>query len=304
MNRLARSTLLAAALLAACAAPPERPARPETLFAVTDAGLLVRFAAARPEQLEASLRITGLAAGERIRGIDFRPADGRLYGAGTTGRLYRIDIASGAAVPVGVGNHAAFLQGEEIGFDFNPVVDRIRLVDEHGANLRLHPDTGEVVDANPVTPGVQADGRLRYAMEDPNEGRPARVIGAAYTNAAGAKGTTNYAIDAAQATLVTQGTREGLSPAKPPNTPNSGWLYTVGPLGVNPGGRAGFDIEPTTNAAFAAFTTQGASTLYLVDLRTGAARPLGRIGGEPVRALAVRPLRAPAQGTAAYPGVR
>jgi len=48
--------------------------------------------------------------------------------------------------------------------------------------LRLHPDTGNVVDADAKAPGVQIDVPLACAMEDVNEGKPARIVGAAYTN--------------------------------------------------------------------------------------------------------------------------
>ena len=46
----------------------------------------------------------------------------------------------------------------EWGFDFNPTVDRIRVVNDAGFNLRLHPDTGVIVDSDPNQPGVQLDG--------------------------------------------------------------------------------------------------------------------------------------------------
>jgi hypothetical protein len=52
-----------------------------------------------------------------------------------------------------------------------------------------------------------------------------------------------------------------------------------------------FDIAPRGNAAFAALAPpRGPSVLYTVDLRSGAARALGRIaGGETVVGLAIAP---------------
>ena len=39
---------------------------------------------------------------------------------------------------------APLLDGTEFGVDFNPQVDRLRVVSNSGQNLRLHPDTGAV----------------------------------------------------------------------------------------------------------------------------------------------------------------
>src|SRR4030095_15839230 len=110
--------------------------------------------------------------GENVLGIDFRPATGELYGLGSTSRLYRIDIANGAAVQVGAGPFSPLLSGTDFGFDFNPQSDRIRVVSDAEQNLRLNPDTlATFVDAalNPA----------------------GNVVAAAYTNNfAGAVSTT------------------------------------------------------------------------------------------------------------------
>src|SRR5438132_24794 len=60
--------------------------------------------------------------------------------------------------------------------------------------------------------------------------------------------------------------------------PNDGTLRTIGPLGVHVPPEAGFEIVTDgegKNRGLAAF----ASTLYDVDLATGAATSLGTIGG-------------------------
>jgi Domain of unknown function (DUF4394) len=58
-------------------------------------------------------------------------------------------------------------------------------------------------------------------------------------------------------------------------------LNTVGALGLDASAMVGFDVAPGTGAAFAALTTPGAavSTLYSVDLASGAARRVGPVGG-------------------------
>ena len=293
LSRQTLASLLAlAALTAGCAGTGSSGNHPESesIYAVTAGNALLGFGALRPEAVRSRVQISGLEPGESLVGLDVRPANGRLYAASSAGRLLVIDPHSGMAQPVGTTRFSAFIKAGEIGFDFNPVVDRLRVVDASGTNLRLHPDTGAVVDADPKAEGVQIDGRLAYAPEDPNEGKAARVTGAAYTHGAGAKATTNYAIDSAQAMLVTQGTREGDAPAKPPVTPNAGRLFSIGPLGVAPGERVGFDISHASGAAYVTFTSGTGSVLYSINLETGAATRLGVVGqNEQVRGIAVAP---------------
>jgi hypothetical protein len=289
--RLAAAAL-AAASLASCAMfkpKEEPPLRAEVVVAVTVSNRLIGFNAGRPHRITSNVAITGLDTGETLAGIDFRPASGRLYGAGSTGRLYTIDVATGVATAVGAGSYFAANVGADNGFDFNPAVDRIRVVNERGENLRLHPDTGAVVDGDTNVPGLQLDGRLAYAVGDKGAaGKSPRIVAAAYTNSvAGAKVTTNFAIDAAAGTLVTQGTVQG---APNPVSPNTGRLFTVGALGVKiESGPVSFDISPA-NEGFVSLPCGRHTRVYRIDLATGAATDLGRVGiDEQVRAVAVRP---------------
>ena len=131
------------------------------------------------------------------------------------------------------------------------------MVSNTGQNLRLHPDTGAVVDSNPALEGVQTDGKLMYAAGDENFGKSPMAVGAAYTyNKADTKITTNFALDAAAKTLVTQGSREGVMPAVSPNT---GQLFTIGSLGLA-FNNASFDIQAVTDVAFAALNSDGTSS--------------------------------------------
>ena len=292
-SRLSRVTLALAplAVAAGCATnvPMSQSQRPETVYAVTAANSLVSFNAGVPGKLLTSARLSGLAAGETVAAIDFRPANGRLYAITSAGRLYTIDTASGAATRVGTSDARAMMKSAEVGLNFNPAVDRIRYVGAGGENMRLHPDTGAVVDANPNQEGVQADGMLAYVANDAYASRKPHVTGAAYTNSfAGAKSTTNFVIDTNLGVLATQGSREGTPNAVSPNT---GQLFTVGSLGVKLAGPVAFDIAPNTNAAFATIVPlNGKTTLYEIDLRSGAATMIGVVGsGEPLRGMAVAP---------------
>ncbi|MBM3345955.1 MAG: DUF4394 domain-containing protein [Betaproteobacteria bacterium] len=282
---------LLALLVAGCAAiVPEAPLSPDTIFAITRTNVLIRFNAGRPGQVDSSQAVSGLAAGEKLLGIDFRPANGRLYAAGSSGRLYTLDTGTGAATALATGNFTALVRSEALGFDINPVSDRVHITDGSGSNFRLHPETGSLVDGNPMLAGVQPDAGVGYAREDVHFGRPASVVGVAYTNGPGARETTSFAIDAAQGTLATLGRPEGTTPAKTPFCPSEGRLFTVGRLGVQSGAQVGFDIHPLRRNAYATFQGGELSALYAINLLTGEATRIGIIGsGVSVLGIAIAP---------------
>ncbi len=236
---------------------------------------LIRIDLTDPKRILQRTDITGLGSGLTLLGIDFRPATGGLYGLGSDSRLYLIDTQSGVATAVSATAFTPALSGTAFGFDFNPTVDRIRVVSNTGQNLRLNPITGAV---------AATDANLAYAGTDPNSGSTPMVTGAAYTNPDNdpMTATTLYDIDAGLGLLVTQ------------NPPNNGTLNTVGAVGIDTGSLLGFDIrlEGTTNVAYLAVTqrARGAQAVRLirVALTTGAATDLGRIGrGEGITGLAI-----------------
>lgn len=231
-----------------------------TLYAVTTAGEMISFESTRPGRLLRTPKIKGLAAGEKLVGIDFRPANQMLYGVTNQSKIYTIDTATGAASAVGTLT-TALTGAISYGFDFNPVPDRIRISNDADQNLRANPaDAVNVVDKP-----------LVFAATDANTGKNPSIGAAAYTNnVAGAKATTLYNIDYALDVLLTQ------------VPPNDGVLNTVGSLGVKITGNAGFDIvsRKDMNLAIAALQVEGEKTskLYTIDLKTGAATLVGRIG--------------------------
>jgi Domain of unknown function (DUF4394) len=190
-----------------------------------------------------SKAITGLQASENILGIDMRPATGQLYALGSSSRLYAINMSSGAATMVGLLPLTTILSGTSFGFDFNPTVDRIRVVSNTGQNLRLNPNDGTV---------AAVDGSL-------NPGTP-MVSAAAYTNNfPGSTATVLFDIDPATDKLYTQ------------NPPNTGTLVETGSLGIDVTAENGFDIGGTTNKAYALLTVSGTTRIYSINLTTGAA---------------------------------
>jgi hypothetical protein len=218
------------------------------------------------------IAIQGLLPNEALVGIDIRPATGQLYALGSFSRLYTLDPATGMTSQVGgPGSFSPLLNGGSFGMDFNPVVDRIRVVSNADQNFRLDPNTGVV---------AATDSALAYAAIDPNFGVNPNVVHAAYTNNfAGAPSTLLYGIDVGLDVLVTQ------------NPPNAGVLNTVGGLGLDATDIGGFDISGATGSAYAVlFTGAGGSRFATIDLATGAATVLGEIdGGTVITALTVVP---------------
>ncbi|HEY8460829.1 MAG TPA: DUF4394 domain-containing protein [Blastocatellia bacterium] len=252
-----------------------------TMFAVTVNNQLLNFNPGSPGIISSSRNITGLPQGENIVGIDFRPANGQLYALSSASRLYTINPSTGVAIPVSPSPLSTALSGANFGFDFNPTVDRIRLVSDGDQDLRLNPNNAAVA-------GV--DGTLAYAAGDVNEGQDPNIVGSAYTNSfLGSSVTTLYGIDSNLNALVTQGTAAGVTPVV---SPNSGQLLTVGSLGagIDPNGILGFDISSESGAAFGAFNSDagGATQIFQINLTTGAATPLGAVGvSEIIRDIAI-----------------
>jgi hypothetical protein len=122
----------------------------------------------------------------------------------------------------------------------------------------------------------------------PATARPPGWPPPAYTyNKQNDKLTTNYAIDRAAGTLVTQGSVEGVAPVVSPNT---GQLRSVGPLGTGPVDAAALDIADTDNTALAALRQGGRTSLHLVNLATGTATRIGTVGdGRALWGIAIEP---------------
>jgi MYXO-CTERM domain-containing protein len=232
-------------------------AHAELAYAVTSNQTLVSFDTGASNALLSGVAISGLMSNEQIRGIDFRPANGALYALGSFSNLYRVDTATGAATRVGTGVGLQ-ISGSSFGFDFNPVIDRIRVVSDTGVNYVFNPDTGS---ATQVT-------SLFYDGGDSNNGMTPNVTSSAYTNSfAGTTSTQLYGIDTGLDLLVRQAN-------------SAGTLETVGSLGADISDSVGFDISGATGAAFAVTSGDGTrSVLWSIDLNTGAASMIGEIGG-------------------------
>ena len=268
MTRTRMVLLITALLCAAGLGRAGTASAAELVYGVDTQNRLVTFTSDAPNAISRS-SFTGLPAGEQIVGLDVRPVNKQVIALSSASRLYRIDVANGAATAIGAAPFVPALSGTSFGFDFNPTVDRIRVTSDARQNLRLNPDTGAT---------ATIDGTLTYAVGDAGAASTPRIVGSAYTNSvAGATTTTLYGIDAGRDFLTIQ------------NPPNNGTLVSVGALGVDAGDNAGFDISAVDGVAYAALQVAPSlsSGLYRINLTTGAATLVGRIGGSTaVRALA------------------
>jgi hypothetical protein len=155
------------------------------------------------------------------------------------------------------------------GVDFNPRVDRIRVVNSNDANFRINPNNGALaaIDAG-LTYTAPATGPITGAAYDRNvaPGPPGTPPGTTQT--------TLYGIDAGSDRLVVQGGIDGTAPGGP----NGGQIKSIGPLTVTvPNSSAGFDIAPD-GTAYAVLLTGLAPSLYTVNLSTGTATLIGQLG--------------------------
>jgi hypothetical protein len=160
------------------------------------------------------------------------------------------------------GQLSVALEGSAFGIDFNPTVDRLRIVSDTGQNLRVNVDTGAAL----------VDGALSYTAPPTTPVTATGVIGAAYTNNDGdaSTSTTLFNIDAALDQVVIQA------------PPNNGGLNPTGKLGADVGARGDLDIHSTVRSgvtvavsAHAALEVGGTSRFHTVDLLTGRATDRG-----------------------------
>lgn len=219
------------------------------IIGLTPNNTLVSFGSDSRRSKDA-IRVTGIDG--NLLGIDFRPANGKLYGVTDTDKIYTINPKNGAATFVSTLS-MSFNGGFQSGFDFNPAIDRLRLTGSNDQSFAVNVDTGLVATG----------GNLNYASGvDPN------ITGSAYTNSfAGLPSTTRttmlYGIDYDLDVLATQ-------------NPMTGTLTTVGPLGVNFAPIAGFDIFTSADGKNTGFAVSG-SRLYTIDLSTGTVKKLGNL---------------------------
>ncbi|MEU6709187.1 DUF4394 domain-containing protein [Streptomyces wuyuanensis] len=217
---------------------------------------LVEFRADRPDSISSSRAITGLQGDTTLVGFDFRVQDNLLYAVGNAGGVYTVRTRT--AVATKVSQLSIPLSGANFGVDFNPAVDRLRIISDTGQNLRH--------DVTAALGGTVADTVLTNV---PSPNPALGVAGAAYTNndLNVATATTLYNIDTVNDLVSLQ------SPA------NAGTLVPTGNIGVDAGPNAGFDIyyspKEGVNTGYAALRVANSYRFYRINLQNGAAKRIG-----------------------------
>jgi hypothetical protein len=272
ISRTVRALLCGGALLLLCQAP----AAAQTGYGVDANFTLFSFDVTAP-----ATSTTIGNVGFLPEAIDFRPGTNQLYAIDvgvTTTQLYTINIANGAATPVGAGFATVGVDydlsgNQSFGFDFNPKTlqadtsMRIRLISTNGENLRLNSNTGLV---------AAVDGDLSIS---PSGASPFTDAAAYINNVPEVGGTTIlFDMDIRNNSLYTQ------------SPPNNGTMNLVGAFGAtinNVQRGIGFDVytDPLSvdatiggDTAYAVLERPdapingplGAYLLYNVNLATGA----------------------------------
>lgn len=257
--------------------------RPATLPAVTGqlayalaGNNLLTFDTAIPGTIRTSTGITGVLATQTLAGLDVRPLTNSLYGLGydnspantaTNAQVYSINANTGVATAVGAAIRLELGTGS-IGFDFNPTVDRIRVVGANRNNYRLNPITGAL---------AFTDGPVAYITGTATPSIGAVAYSNSFAGASTTSGTVLYNYDEVLNVLNTQSTA---------NPPADGQLTTIGASGITANATApnvDLDIYSTgvgMNTAYlvANIGTSANTSLYTVNLATGAATLVGAIG--------------------------
>ena len=218
--------------------------------------------------------------------IDFRPATGQLYGyRDATASYYTVDLKTGALTSATAASVGATTNTFLLGMDWNPTIDRMRVVTDSTQNIVYNPDSGTAVAVTD----------LFYAPGDVNEDPvfAPLVIDNAYTNNFnGATTTQQYVLDYGRNALATLANNDG--------TLNTVGTVTLGGVELDFDEYAGFDIltlpGSLQNLAYALLTVNGASGLYSIDLSSGAATAIGVIDSRfgPTYSLAVASVPEPA----------
>ena len=194
----------------------------QTIYALNKSNQLLSFSAASPTAITKMTTITGLLPGQNLVGMDTRPRTGELYVFGynpllSMGRLYKLNANSGVLTALGTADISVSLgaSSDNIAMDFNPTVDRIRVLSTNRKNYRLHPDLGTV---------VATDTDLSYGTGDANASVTPQIGQIAYTNSyVSATKTTLYYLDEVNSVFGT---------AFVATNPNNGQIKTIGNTGL------------------------------------------------------------------------
>lgn len=184
---------------------------------------------------------------EVVLDIDYRNSEGALYAltkTGTKGRIIRIDPTSGSLTRVStlVSDGMATemnLSASSYTIDFNPVVDRLRIIGNNGDNWRADVSTGDTITDTTISMGSTITGAAYEDAFAPDTGRATRL----------------FTLDAAGNKLNLQ---------SPPNNGNQVSQNSL-LVGSTVSSIDGYDINPDNNEGLALLTIGGQQHLYRIN---------------------------------------
>lgn len=268
MPRFLRLAVLAVAalLLAGCQ-------KDYTAYGLTSVGKVIQFTTRKPTSIKNTVTVSGLASGQGLAAMAYRPSTDALYCITSDGFLCTLNPSSGAAAVVGTvpftqllgsGGNSVRLSNPVISFD--PVVDELRVISTD-YNLRVNPDTGAL---------IQKATKIAFDGNDTNNGKTPQLAGIVYRNpAAGSATATLFALDSTTGSLLRIGDKDTGAAA----SADGGDLRTVGSAKLTFSTNGGFAIERVNSNVYAVLQPAGSgAALYTVDLDTGVASQIGNIG--------------------------
>lgn len=213
-----------------------------------------------------------LDMGEVILDVDYRNAEGMLYALtrkGTEGRIVRIEPRTGVIARVSllsadagdtVGEAAPYSglsATESYTMDFNPSVDRLRVIGSDGSNLRIDVLTGETITDTRITPAGAKVAGIGYRDDfnpAPGSGRAAPLFSIALV----AGSTKVFPTNANAGTLDEANSKDlGLS------------VSDV---------ISGYDVNPLNNRGIAIFAGSGGTRVYNIDPAAASGSAASQLG--------------------------
>ena len=225
------------------------------VYALNDNNTVYRMDVRKPGTIIDSIKLETRDPGEKIIGIDSRPTTGEIFAISNFRTVYSVNTTGYRVTrPVFI-LHKLGIETDlntTIGFDIDPVRDRMRIVTAKGDNVLLRLEDGQQEGKGVSTPDV---GAVAYSNNYP-----------------GATSTTLFGLDSHADKLVRY------------ENPEAGSITTVGHFGIDVEEVGGFDISTTTRFGdqfgIASVRYGGKWELDYVNLKTGR---LQRIGDFPKR---------------------
>ncbi|MES2659729.1 MAG: DUF4394 domain-containing protein [Verrucomicrobiota bacterium] len=215
-----------------------------TIYGLGSGGQIYSFDTLSP----GTMNTVGAATAGSIVDIDFRGSNNKLYGLAATGATSTISVSNGLITPLFTPSHSL---GTVSGFDFNPALDRMRIIGGGVNNFRMVPDGIAGMTAGTVVNGAGGgDGMFGVPMG-------VTLLDVAYINPFNGGAGTN---------LFSIGSNGILYNHPAIGAPQFNTISAVGPLGISLAGDIGFDID----ASGTGYLVTG-NSLYTVNLATGEA---------------------------------